>query len=117
MKLTKQQIISLKLAQWLGCFQPYATEFGVAYEVEHGGIELFNPFANTTEGRAQFAECVIKAAQLGHIDMDSFGTDYWHKPTLGERATAEHDSTSDGVVTATLEAIFYAIGGDAGDLQ
>ena len=94
-KLTKQQAISLKLAQWLGRAEAIKARNDIRYAMTFAAGE-FNPFADTTEGRAQFAECVIKADRDGIMCLSYIG---------------EARLRGANLVEARLEAIYYAIGG------
>jgi len=117
--MTKHQTISLKLAQWLGHCNPKLVGESVCYEEVHPQFSLpleFNPFAPTTEGRAQFAECVIKA-ELGedevHVIINfSSGYVHWLRRDDGW-IDMPFDRTPESFTAATLEAIYYAIGGTA----
>ena len=67
MKMTKQFEISKRLAEWLGLKvvgvsdpQYQNTEPMVVVQAGECRKEIFNPFANTVDGRAQFAECLLK---------------------------------------------------------
>jgi len=111
MKMTKQQAISLKLAQWLGRHKPFLFDGKVVYgpdEMNLFSAPEFNPFANSTEGRAQFAECVIKAGLNGAFCISRFMAECHIDDVI---SVNEHDSTDGGVVATALEAIYYAIGG------
>lgn len=120
MKMTKQQAISLKLAQWLvgpDGIPPILDErHGVYLKSWVRSSRKFDPFANSTEGRAQFAECVIKASRyFDSLAMDRHGSFVWRSEarrikTLGKIC---HAGTPEGIVAATLEAIYYAIDGAA----
>lgn len=101
-KMTKHQAISLKLAQWLGP--------EVIGRMARKGI--FNPFSDSTEGRAQFAECVIKGALDKEIGLDLFRNAVRSGWDLNLQRVG-HDNTPEGITAATLEAIYYAIGGTA----
>lgn len=105
--MTKQQAISLHLAKWLD--KPSANLFsvltmkGAKYSVWFSSADVweeFTPFAATTEGRAQFAECVIKADVCG-IDTSVYGPP-------GEAA---------GYVNKRLEIIYEATGGQPGQWE
>lgn len=116
-KMTKQQAISLKLAQWLGkedvSFVRDRTFFTLEYECVHIPVRKeFNPFANSIEGRAQFAECLLRAWSSGlHVDKYSDFVRSWSHGLLDIFKT-RHDNSPEGIIAATLEAIYYAIGGE-----
>ena len=112
--MTKQQAISLKLAQWLGYEAKLVSDDGTFAYIWISGTKSkeFNPFAPTTEGRAQFAECVIKATQSGFdVHMMNIASRCYSKETMHGYRYHTQDTSPDAVVTATLEAIYYAIGG------
>lgn len=90
--MNKQQAISLKLAQWLGRAEAIKARNDIRYAMTFAAGE-FNPFFSTTEGRAQFAECVIEAA-IEDIEI-----------ITGVFPEADH------VVNCMLTRIYYAIGG------
>lgn len=99
MKMTKQQAICLRLAQWLGLNDVCSGISSFPNYLHYNGVMdvriPFNPFESTWEGRAQFAECVIKAAIDGlAIKMRPAG------------------ETPDEYVANRCEAIFFAIGGE-----
>jgi len=65
--MTKQFEISKRLAEWLGLKvvdvsepQYQNTEPMVVVQAGECRKEIFNPFANTVDGRAQLAECLLK---------------------------------------------------------
>lgn len=67
MKMAEQFEISKRLAEWLGLKvvgvsdpQYQNTEPMVVILVGECRREIFNPFANTVDGRAQLAECLLK---------------------------------------------------------
>lgn len=123
MKPTKQQSICLKLAQWLGLKDARRSEHGeggIEYLHNHHGSEFyleFDPFHTAMEGRAQFAECFLKAwSSRMHLDRYSDCIRVWLTP-WGEIIKVAHDGTPSGIAAAILEAIFYAIGGTAGEWE
>ena len=110
--MNKQQAISLKLAQWLGRAEAIKARNDIRYAMTFAAGE-FNPFANTTEGRAQFAECVIEAAVCDDIFIRNdaaTGHVEWFKKDCGwEKIYFGVDPEKH--VSATLEAIYLALGG------
>ena len=120
-KMKKHQAISLKLAQWLGRGSVHLSHDNsrVLFFQNEGDkmfIGEFNPITNSTEGRAQFAECVIKAGLEKDIGADLLRNAVrsgWDE----KLHRVNHDNTPEGITAATLEAIYYAIGGTAGELE
>jgi hypothetical protein len=106
--MDKQQTICLKLAQWIGFNPPgaYAEQDDV---FGYRGATEFNPFANTTEGRAQFAECVVKAAWEFH-NLEVYDKGVEARNGQGGKCFRV-GMGGIGVAAATLEAIYYAIDG------
>lgn len=102
MTMTKRQVITLRLAQWLGLKEDsYLTAIDMhpVYKMHSGE---FNPFADGFFGRAQFAECVIKAdLEFGSLNR------YLAKTT----EPVSCPLTPDVWVAIKLEAIYYATGG------
>lgn len=114
MNMTKQQAICLKLAQWLvgpdGVQPVFDERIGVQLKSWVGSRRKFDPFAPTTEGRAQAYECVIKAAQEGLApNFTEFRVDVG---PIGRTKRLQHVNTPESITTASLEAIFYAVGGE-----
>lgn len=112
--MTKQQAICLKLAHWLGDGFPEPRN-GTVYLDEDDESE-FNPFSDTTEGRAQFAECVIKA-ELGLLPTGfnphrPLAVGYKHPASYFARNIELAEESPQALVAAHLETIFYAIGGE-----
>ena len=115
--MTKHQAISLKLAQWLGHDDADIWQDSVWMPNSRSpDAKSFNPFAPTTEGRAQFAECVIKGALDKEIGLDLFRNAVRSGWDLNLQRIG-HDNTPEGITAATLEAIYYAIGGTAGEWE
>lgn len=118
--MNKQQTISLRLAQWLGKDDARCSEYkeiGVEYLHAHCGNKFylqFNPFHSETEGRGQFAECWLKA-KVDRVPVDHYFDDdrriAYQVPGHRRWEYVTHEYTAQGLVDATLEAIFYAIGG------
>lgn len=111
--MTKHQAISLKLAQWLGpCNKVVVTLNGDVVSMPpdlHIAAFNFNPFSPTTEGRAQFAECYFRAVCEGlQIRPQRWVIFYEYE---GVNSSVTHDNTPESIAAATLEAIYYAIGG------
>lgn len=118
MKPTKQQAICLKLAQWLGLqsieIRGYGSGKKDIYYSRGDKLIVFDPFTSTIDGRAQFAECVIKALSAGllYVSRQSDqAVGYWYNSRV---FWIYCDNTAPkSIAAATLEAIFYAIGGTA----
>jgi hypothetical protein len=124
--VTKQQAISLKLAQWLVLEEARISGDTVLFwspgRAYGDGWVKFDPFAPTTEGRAQFAECVIKAPQHFSLrfDSDAMQVSVWIECSVQKRWRWIHVNHSVGdaeLQRATLEAIYYAIGGVGEDFH
>lgn len=118
--MTKQQAISLHLAKWLGYKR---AEFWEVRNCGVGGVvvcdaldggKLFEPFSTTTEGRAQSYECVLHALECS-IQIDWFPgfVRVWAHNNKPENQiyTVQHVDGKGSRNSATLEAIYYATGG------
>jgi len=113
--MTKHQTISLKLAQWMGKEDPRLHESGEFVNIGHGWHTAeFNPFSDSTEGRAQFAECLLKAWSEGiHVDKYNDCIRSWaNNHVMSDISHVKHGGSQESIAAATLEAIYLAIGGE-----
>ena len=112
--MNKQQTINLKLAHWLGFSFPLLGQDNngklcIVYPKHRNSWVEFNPFSATQEGRAQFAECWIRAAQENFLP---FATNAMADClAVHETDNIKHDNSAEGITATMLEAIYYAIGG------
>jgi hypothetical protein len=123
--MTKQQAISLHLSKWIGldvelCREPNYTATGWYKVVAFPCGKRFNPFAATTEGRAQAYECLLHALECS-IQIDWFPgfIRVWAHNNKPENQiyTVQHVDGKGPRNSATLEAIYYATGGQPGQWE
>lgn len=105
--------MNLLLAKWLlgpDAIQPCEIGGQVCLRSWIGSSRIFDPFADSNNGRQQFAECFVKAVQAGFNPCVT--TTRADAGRLGRCNRVPHDNTPPDITAATLEAIFLAARAD-----